>query len=115
MILLVLCTKHPRVARGTMHPSTANETELLDSAGDAAREIRHPESVSRGSRGSLNTDGIILLVCFRLWPGYASAHNNLGTLTIDDQAEYHFLAAINAQPGHVNAHYNLGRLYRSVR
>ncbi|XP_018311479.1 transmembrane and TPR repeat-containing protein 1 [Mycetomoellerius zeteki] len=47
-----------------------------------------------------------------LWPGYASAHNNLGTLTIDDQAEYHFLAAINAQPGHVNAHYNLGRLYR---
>lgn len=53
-------------------------------------------------------------MCCRLWPGYASAHNNLGTLTIDDQAEYHFLAAITAQPGHVNAHYNLGRLYRSV-
>ncbi|KAK1128561.1 hypothetical protein K0M31_003019 [Melipona bicolor] len=49
-----------------------------------------------------------------LWPTYASAHNNLGTLTVGDQAEQHFLAAIHAQPGHVNAHYNLGQLYRSV-
>ncbi|KAF3428233.1 hypothetical protein E2986_00926 [Frieseomelitta varia] len=47
-----------------------------------------------------------------LWPTYASAHNNLGTLTVGDQAEQHFLAAIHAQPGHVNAHYNLGQLYR---
>ena len=51
---------------------------------------------------------------YRLWPTYASAHNNLGTLTVGDQAEQHFLAAIHAQPGHVNAHYNLGQLYRSV-
>ncbi|XP_066592261.1 protein O-mannosyl-transferase TMTC1-like isoform X1 [Prorops nasuta] len=49
-----------------------------------------------------------------LWPTYASAHNNLGTLTAGDQAEHHFLAAINAQPGHVNAHYNLGQLYRKT-
>lgn len=51
---------------------------------------------------------------YRLWPTYASAHNNLGTLSVGDQAEQHFLAAIHAQPGHVNAHYNLGQLYRSV-
>lgn len=49
---------------------------------------------------------------YRLWPTYASAHNNLGTLTVGDQAEQHFLAAIHAQPSHVNAHYNLGQLYR---
>ncbi|XP_011501545.1 PREDICTED: uncharacterized protein LOC105365148 [Ceratosolen solmsi marchali] len=49
-----------------------------------------------------------------LWPTYASAHNNLGTLTAGDQAEKHFLAAIQAQPGHVNAHYNLGQLYRKT-
>ncbi|CAB0037491.1 unnamed protein product, partial [Trichogramma brassicae] len=49
-----------------------------------------------------------------LWPTYASAHNNLGTLTVGDQAEKHFLAAIQAQPGHVNAHYNLGQLYRKT-
>ncbi|KAK2576539.1 hypothetical protein KPH14_005861 [Odynerus spinipes] len=49
-----------------------------------------------------------------LWPTYASAHNNLGTLTVGDQAEQHFLAAIHAQPGHVNAHYNLGQLYRKT-
>ncbi|XP_025602566.1 protein O-mannosyl-transferase TMTC1-like isoform X2 [Athalia rosae] len=49
-----------------------------------------------------------------LWPTYASAHNNLGTLTVGDQAEQHFLSAIHAQPGHVNAHYNLGQLYRKT-
>ncbi|XP_043267113.1 protein O-mannosyl-transferase TMTC1-like [Venturia canescens] len=49
-----------------------------------------------------------------LWPSYASAHNNLGTLTAGDQAERHFLAAIHAQPSHVNAHYNLGQLYRKT-
>nr|XP_033192093.1 protein O-mannosyl-transferase TMTC1-like isoform X3 [Bombus vancouverensis nearcticus] len=49
-----------------------------------------------------------------LWPTYASAHNNLGTLSVGDQAEQHFLAAIHAQPGHVNAHYNLGQLYRKT-
>ncbi|OAD62507.1 Transmembrane and TPR repeat-containing protein 1 [Eufriesea mexicana] len=50
----------------------------------------------------------------KLWPTYASAHNNLGTLTVGDQAEQHFLAAIHAQPSHVNAHYNLGQLYRKT-
>lgn len=54
----------------------------------------------------------LFIIFFRLWPSYASAHNNLGTLTAGDQAERHFLAAIHAQPSHVNAHYNLGQLYR---
>nr|CAD7202403.1 unnamed protein product [Timema douglasi] len=48
----------------------------------------------------------------RLWPTYASAHNNLGTLmTGTDEAESHFLAAIRYSPNHVNAHYNLGQVY----
>ncbi|KAI4484938.1 hypothetical protein M0802_012934 [Mischocyttarus mexicanus] len=61
-----------------------------------------------------NNDWTSRETLLRLWPTYASAHNNLGTLTVGDQAEQHFLAAIHAQPGHVNAHYNLGQLYRSV-
>ncbi|XP_050055507.1 protein O-mannosyl-transferase TMTC1-like isoform X2 [Aphis gossypii] len=49
----------------------------------------------------------------RLWPSYASAHNNLGTLMERSRdAEHHFLAAIRYSPGHVNAHYNLGQVYR---
>ncbi|KAG8316828.1 hypothetical protein J6590_040078 [Homalodisca vitripennis] len=49
----------------------------------------------------------------RLWPTYASAHNNLGTLMSEPEvAEGHFLAAIRFSPGHVNAHYNLGQVYR---
>ncbi|KAJ3664558.1 hypothetical protein Zmor_000116 [Zophobas morio] len=49
----------------------------------------------------------------KLWPTYASAHNNLGTLLSDEQeAEQHFLAAIRYSADHVNAHYNLGQLYR---
>ncbi|XP_025423842.1 transmembrane and TPR repeat-containing protein 1-like [Sipha flava] len=49
----------------------------------------------------------------RLWPSYASAHNNLGTLMERSKdAEHHFLAAIRYSPGHVNAHYNLGQVYR---
>ncbi|GLG98621.1 LOW QUALITY PROTEIN: Uncharacterized protein GBIM_05239, partial [Gryllus bimaculatus] len=49
----------------------------------------------------------------RLWPTYASAHNNLGTLmTATEDAEGHFLAAIRYSPNHVNAHYNLGQVYR---
>jgi hypothetical protein len=56
---------------------------------------------------------LIYYVCFRLWPGYASAHNNLGTLmSAPDQAEGHFLEAIRHSPNHVNAHYNLGQVYR---
>ncbi|RZF48943.1 hypothetical protein LSTR_LSTR003019 [Laodelphax striatellus] len=51
----------------------------------------------------------------RLWPSYASAHNNLGTLMTEGlDAESHFLAAIRHSPGHVNAHYNLGQVYRRM-
>lgn len=51
----------------------------------------------------------------RLWPSYASAHNNLGTLLSEaEHAEQHFMAAIRISPGHVNAHYNLGMVYRSA-
>ncbi|XP_021924796.1 transmembrane and TPR repeat-containing protein 1-like isoform X2 [Zootermopsis nevadensis] len=51
----------------------------------------------------------------RLWPTYASAHNNLGTLmTGTEEAESHFLEAIRYSPNHVNAHYNLGQVYRKV-
>ncbi|KAG5869830.1 hypothetical protein JTB14_001547 [Gonioctena quinquepunctata] len=49
----------------------------------------------------------------KLWPTYASAHNNLGTLLGNKQdAEQHFLAAIRYSTDHVNAHFNLGQLYR---
>ncbi|KRT85332.1 Tetratricopeptide repeat-containing protein, partial [Oryctes borbonicus] len=45
----------------------------------------------------------------KLWPTYASAHNNLGTLiTNKEEAEKHFLLAIRYFAEHVNAHYNLG-------
>ncbi|XP_068082908.1 protein O-mannosyl-transferase TMTC1 [Anabrus simplex] len=51
----------------------------------------------------------------RLWPTYASAHNNLGTLmSATEEAESHFLSAIRYSPNHVNAHYNLGQVYRKV-
>ncbi|XP_068082907.1 protein O-mannosyl-transferase TMTC1 [Anabrus simplex] len=50
-----------------------------------------------------------------LWPTYASAHNNLGTLmSATEEAESHFLSAIRYSPNHVNAHYNLGQVYRKV-
>ncbi|KAL9704018.1 hypothetical protein quinque_007536 [Culex quinquefasciatus] len=49
----------------------------------------------------------------RLWPTYASAHNNIGTLMVEfGPAEYHFLEAIRYSSEHINAHYNLGQLYR---
>uniref|UniRef100_A0A182FV64 Uncharacterized protein n=3 Tax=Anopheles albimanus TaxID=7167 RepID=A0A182FV64_ANOAL len=49
----------------------------------------------------------------RLWPSYASAHNNLGTLMARfEAAEYHFREAIKYSSEHINAHYNLGQLYR---
>lgn len=52
-------------------------------------------------------------IALRLWPTYASAHNNLGTLiTSEGEAEQHFLLAIKYSAEHVNAHYNLGQLYR---
>lgn len=50
---------------------------------------------------------------YRLWPSYASAHNNLGTLVENEsEAENHFLLALRYSTDHVNAHYNLGQLYR---
>ncbi|KAH1011700.1 hypothetical protein HUJ04_001017 [Dendroctonus ponderosae] len=49
----------------------------------------------------------------KLWPTYASAHNNLGTILKNNyEAEQHFLAAIKFASNHVNAHFNLGQLYR---
>ncbi|KFB36270.1 smile protein [Anopheles sinensis] len=49
----------------------------------------------------------------RLWPSYASAHNNIGTLMPQfATAEYHFREAIKYSSEHINAHYNLGQLYR---
>ncbi|KAG5867553.1 hypothetical protein JTB14_025145 [Gonioctena quinquepunctata] len=51
----------------------------------------------------------------KLWPTYASVHNNLGTLLSDKtEAENHFLAAIRFSADHVNAHFNLGQLYRNT-
>ncbi|KOB72214.1 Uncharacterized protein OBRU01_12457, partial [Operophtera brumata] len=48
-----------------------------------------------------------------LWPSYASAHNNLGTLVLaSGRAEHHFLQALKYNRDHVNAHYNLAKLYR---
>jgi len=50
-----------------------------------------------------------------LWPNYASAWNNLGTLIEDiDAQELHFLNAIHYSNEHINAHFNLGQLYRYV-
>ncbi|CAK1577953.1 unnamed protein product [Parnassius mnemosyne] len=49
----------------------------------------------------------------KLWPSYASAHNNLGTLVVESgRAEHHFLQALKYNRDHVNAHYNLAKLYR---
>ncbi|XP_053599807.1 protein O-mannosyl-transferase TMTC1-like [Plodia interpunctella] len=49
----------------------------------------------------------------KLWPSYASAHNNLGTLVTGwSRAEHHFLQALKYNRDHVNAHYNLAKLYR---
>lgn len=50
----------------------------------------------------------------RLWPQYASVHNNLGSMLRNiDQAEWHFRAAIRYHAEHVNAHYNLGRVHKT--
>ncbi|CAH1111653.1 unnamed protein product [Psylliodes chrysocephalus] len=55
------------------------------------------------------------ITALKLWPTYASAHNNLGTLLSNkSEAEKHFLAAINYASDHINAHYNLGQLYRKT-
>ncbi|XP_045491997.1 protein O-mannosyl-transferase TMTC1-like [Colias croceus] len=48
----------------------------------------------------------------KLWPSYASAHNNLGALAAGERAEQHFLLALRYNRRHLNAHYNLAKLYR---
>ena len=68
-----------------------------------------------------------MFVLSRLWPNYASALNNLGTVLLaradelDDadstkrlsviEAEERFRDAIRSHPHHVNAHYNLAVLH----
>lgn len=66
------------------------------------------ETVIEQKAGSSN-----ISVGFSLWPSYASAHNNLGTLVLaSGRAEHHFLQALKYNRDHVNAHYNLAKLYR---
>jgi hypothetical protein len=53
----------------------------------------------------------LLLFKRRLWPTYASAHNNLGTLLNNSKdAQDEFLEALRYHPGHVNALFNLASL-----
>ncbi|XP_068628016.1 protein O-mannosyl-transferase TMTC1-like [Battus philenor] len=66
------------------------------------KDIEQQESAVRHYKEALN-----------LWPSYASAHNNLGTLVLaSGRAEHHFLQALKYNRNHVNAHYNLAKLYR---
>ncbi|KAG7305254.1 hypothetical protein JYU34_009297 [Plutella xylostella] len=70
--------------------------------GNYLREADQPEAAVRHYKEAL-----------RLWPTYASAHNNIGTLVSGvENAEHHFLLAIRFNRHHVNAHYNLGKLYK---
>ena len=47
-------------------------------------------------------------MCFRLWPDYASAHNNLGTVLNDPNvSEHHFREALRLHPNHASALGNL--------
>lgn len=56
---------------------------------------------------------MIVLTLYRLWPTYASAHNNLGTQLSDlEEAESHYRKAIFINHQHANAHFNLGNLLR---
>ena len=49
----------------------------------------------------------------RLWPGYASAFNNLGTVTEDKaKAELCYKKAIELNSNHAGALFNLGNHYR---
>lgn len=72
-----------------------------------------------------------VFICFRLWPNYASALNNLGTvllakaeetktndvqlvISLVEEAMNRFREAIKTHPHHVHAHYNLAVIYMSV-
>lgn len=72
------------------------------------------KNLHRGYIKSLESCFVTLMLYswLRLWPTYASAHNNIGTLLNADSAEQHFLKAIKYNRHHVNAHYNLGKLYK---
>ncbi|XP_076350107.1 protein O-mannosyl-transferase TMTC1-like isoform X3 [Tachypleus tridentatus] len=51
-------------------------------------------------------------IALSLWPDYASAHNNLGTLLSDPvEAEHHFKVAIAVNSYHARAYFNLANLY----
>ena len=56
----------------------------------------------------------IYIATFRLWPRYASAYNNLGTVVRNTQeAEQLFRRAIALHPGgHAGAYFNLANLLR---
>ena len=56
----------------------------------------------------------IYIATFRLWPRYASAYNNLGTVVRNTQeAEQLFRRAIVLHPGgHAGAYFNLANLLR---
>ena len=56
-------------------------------------------------------DGIFL--CFRLWPDYVLAHNNLATLLEDrDSSIVHLRRALEIDPWHPTSLYNMAVLYR---
>ena len=61
----------------------------------------------------LSSNVLTSLTLSRLWPTYASAHNNLGTQLRDQsEAERHYRKAIFINDRHANAHFNLGVLLR---
>lgn len=79
-------------------------------------ELRRIFSFAVSQRSLFKYEIFILFAhTHRLWPSYASAHNNLGTLmSTASKAESHFKLAIRYSGEHVNAHYNLGQLYRKL-
>ncbi|CAK1551538.1 unnamed protein product [Leptosia nina] len=84
--------------------SLPQNAKLHYNLGNFLRETEQPDSAIKHYKEAL-----------RLWPTYASAHNNIGTLVAGpENAEYHFLQAIRYNKHHVNAHYNLGKLYKKT-
>lgn len=51
-------------------------------------------------------------ILLRLWPDYASAHNNLALLLRNDTlAEIHLQRAVSIEPTHAGARLNLANIY----
>ncbi|CAD5125813.1 DgyrCDS14015 [Dimorphilus gyrociliatus] len=74
-----------------MHYNWAN---VLSDNGDPGNAIRHYETA------------------LRLWPDYASAHNNLALLLRNDTlAEIHLQRAVSIEPTHAGAMLNLANIY----